>query len=156
LTSTTPERAAQQQIEILVVDDNPGDLRLAKEALHKSVLKINVNVAADGVEAMSFMRRSGMYSQAPRPSLVLLDLNMPKKDGRQLLAEMKVDPELASIPVIVFTSSASEEDILNSYSLHANAYITKPLALEQFTSVIRRIEEFWLSTAQLPPRGRRS
>jgi chemotaxis family two-component system response regulator Rcp1 len=138
-------------IEILLVEDNPGDVRLTIEALKEGKVSNNLSVARDGVEALAFLRREGSFSQATRPDLVLLDLNLPRKDGREVLAEIKVDPLLRRIPVVVLTTSKAEEDILRTYDLHANCYITKPVDLDQFISVIRSIDDFWLSVVKLPP-----
>ena len=129
-------------IEILLVEDNPGDSRLAKEALKESKLKNNLYVAEDGVEAMNFLYKKGKYSKMPRPDLVILDLNLPKKDGREVLAEIKNDDNLKRIPVVILTISKAEEDILKTYNLHANCYVTKPLDLDQFMKVVRSIEDF--------------
>jgi len=137
-------------IEILLVEDNPGDSRLAKEALKESKLKNNLYVAEDGVEAMNFLYKTGKYSKMPRPDLVILDLNLPKKDGREVLAEIKNDENLKRIPVVILTISKAEEDILKTYNLHANCYVTKPLDLDQFMKVVRSIEDFWLTIVKLP------
>ena len=137
-------------IEILLVEDNPGDVRLTEEALKEGKILNSLNVVADGVEAMAFLRREGKYSDAPRPELILLDLNLPKKDGREVLAEIKKDQELKSIPVVILTSSAAEQDIVKSYNLHANCYVTKPVDLDQFIHVVKSIEQFWLTVVQLP------
>jgi CheY-like chemotaxis protein len=137
-------------IEILLVEDNPGDSRLAKEALKESKLKNNLYVAEDGVEAMNFLRKAGKYSKMPRPDLVILDLNLPKKDGREVLAEIKNDDNLKRIPVVILTISKAEEDILKTYNLHANCYVTKPLDLDQFMKVVKSIEDFWLTIVKLP------
>jgi chemotaxis family two-component system response regulator Rcp1 len=137
-------------VEVLLVEDNPGDIRLTKEALREGRLLNNVSVVADGVEALLFLRRQGKYAQAPKPDLILLDLNLPKKDGREVLAEIKADPNLRRIPVVVLTTSAAEEDILRTYDLHANCYITKPVDLEQFLRVVKSIEDFWVSIVKLP------
>jgi two-component system response regulator len=137
-------------IEILLVEDNPGDSRLAKEALKESKLKNNLYVAEDGVEAMNFLYKTGKYSKMPRPDLVILDLNLPKKDGREVLAEIKNDDNLKRIPVVILTISKAEEDILKTYNLHANCYVTKPLDLDQFMKVVRSIEDFWLTIVKLP------
>ena len=137
-------------IEILLVEDNPGDSRLAKEALKESKLKNNLYVAEDGVEAMNFLYKKGKYSKMPRPDLVILDLNLPKKDGREVLAEIKNDDNLKRIPVVILTISKAEEDILKTYNLHANCYVTKPLDLDQFMKVVRSIEDFWLTIVKLP------
>jgi two-component system, chemotaxis family, response regulator Rcp1 len=142
---------AQKPIEVLLAEDNPGDVRLTREALRGSRVRMNLSVVGDGEEAMAFLRRQGPYGGAARPSLVLLDLNMPKKDGREVLAEMKQDLDLASIPVVIFTSSEAEEDIIQSYKLHANSYVSKPTYLEQYTTAVKSIEDFWLRLAKLPP-----
>ena len=137
-------------IEILLVDDNAGDARLALESLKESKIRNTLNWVQDGVEAMAFLRRHGKYATAPRPDLILLDLNMPKMDGRKVLAEVKSDSDLKRIPVVILTISKSEEDILKTYDLHANCFITKPLDLDQFLKVIRSIEDFWLTIVRLP------
>lgn len=138
-------------IEILLVEDNPGDVRLTREALKEAKVRNRLSVAGDGVEAMAFLRREGTHSTAPRPDIVLLDLNLPRKDGRQVLAEAKADPELRRIPVVILTTSKAEEDILKTYDLHANCFITKPVDFDQFVKVVRSIEHFWLSIVTLPP-----
>jgi len=143
----------ERPIEILLVEDNPGDVRLTREALHEGKVWNNLSVAGDGVAAMRFLRREDGRANAPRPDLILLDLNLPKKDGRQVLEEIKVDPELRRIPVVVLTTSKAEEDVLRSYNLHANCYVTKPVDLEQFMSVVASIEDFWLCIVKLPPDG---
>lgn len=137
-------------IEILLVEDNPGDVRLTKEALIEGKILNHLNVVSDGVEAMAFLHRKGNYAGAPRPDLILLDLNLPKKDGREVLAEIKRDKVFRSIPVVVLTSSSAEQDIVKSYNLHANCYITKPVDLDQFISVVKSIEHFWLAVVKLP------
>ena len=137
-------------IEILLVEDNPGDVRLTIEALKEGKVRNRLSVARDGVEALAFLRREGSHTNASRPDLILLDLNLPKKDGREVLAEIKEDPRLRRIPVVVLTTSKAEEDILRTYDLHANCYITKPVDLEQFISVVRSIDDFWLSVVRLP------
>ncbi len=136
--------------EILLVDDNPGDVRLAIEALKDSRILNRVHTVPDGVEAMAFLRNEGKYAGVPRPDLILLDLNMPKKDGRETLSEIKQDENLRRIPVIVLTVSGIEEDILKAYNLHANCYITKPLDLGQFVKVVNSVENFWFSIVRLP------
>jgi two-component system, chemotaxis family, response regulator Rcp1 len=141
-------------IEILMVEDSPGDARLAIEALKEAKVLNNIKVVADGVEAMAFLRRQDAYIDAPRPDLILLDLNLPRKDGREVLAEIKEDDSLRHIPVVVLTTSQAEQDILRSYQLHANCYITKPVELEQFMTVVRSVENFWLTVVKLPPNGR--
>ena len=145
-----PNESSLHTIEILLVEDNPGDSRLAKEALKESKLKNNLYVAEDGVEAMNFLYKTGKYSKMPRPDLVILDLNLPKKDGREVLAEIKNDDNLKRIPVVILTISKAEEDILKTYNLHANCYVTKPLDLDQFMKVVRSIEDFWLTIVKLP------
>jgi CheY-like chemotaxis protein len=142
--------ATSPPIQVLLVEDNPGDVRLIREALKKSRFKLNISVARDGEQALAFMRRQGAYADSPRPEFVLLDLNMPKKDGRAVLAEMKNDPSLRKIPVVIFTSSEAENDINMSYSLHANAYVSKPIEIDHFETVLRSVEEFWMRVAKLP------
>ena len=137
-------------VDILLVEDNPGDARLAMEALKESKVSNTLHWAKDGEEAMAFLRREGEHAGKPRPDLVLLDLNLPKKDGREVLAEIKSDATLQSIPVVILTTSESEEDILKTYSLHCNCYITKPIDLKQFLKVVRSIEDFWLTIVKLP------
>jgi two-component system, chemotaxis family, response regulator Rcp1 len=137
-------------IEILLVEDSPGDARLTMEALKEAKVLNHITVVEDGVEAMAFLRREGEHSRAPRPDLVLLDLNLPKKDGREVLAEVKADPALAQIPIVVLTTSQAEKDIAQSYELHANCYITKPVDLDQFMQVIKAVESFWLTVVRLP------
>jgi len=137
-------------IEILLVEDNPGDVRLTMEALKEGKLRNNMNVVGDGEVALSYLRREAGYEDAVRPDLVLLDLNLPRKDGREVLADMKADPNLRRIPVVVLTTSEAEEDILKTYNLHANCYITKPVDLDQFINVVRSIESFWFSVVTLP------
>ena len=147
-------KAQGKPIDILLVEDNPGDADLAREALGDSKIKNNLFVVEDGVEAMDFLRNMGEYADAPRPDLVLLDLNLPKKDGRTVLGEIKSDESLKMIPVVILTTSRDEEDILRSYNLHANCYITKPIDLDQFLKVVKSIENFWLTIVKLPPGGR--
>jgi len=138
-------------INILLVEDNPGDADLAREALESSKMNNIMHVVDDGEKAMAFLRREGSFTDAPRPDLILLDLNLPKKDGRQVLAEIKADEGLRRIPVVILTTSRAEEDVLKTYDLHANCYITKPIDLNQFLHVVRSIEDFWLSIVVLPP-----
>ncbi|CAA7620012.1 Response regulator rcp1 [Candidatus Terasakiella magnetica] len=145
-------RSAPETFEILLVEDNPGDARLAQEALKEGRMTSRLKVVVDGVEAMAYLRREGPYAGSPRPHLILLDLNLPRKDGRQVLAELKVDEDLRRIPVVVLTTSQAEQDIMRSYDLHANCYITKPVDLDRFISVVRSIEEYWCSVVTLPPR----
>jgi CheY-like chemotaxis protein len=137
-------------VEVLLVEDSPGDVRLTREAFKDAKVHINLHVASDGAEAMAFLGREGEYSTAPRPDLILLDLNLPKKDGREVLAELKESPTLKCIPVVILTTSASETDIQGSYQRHANCYITKPVDLEGFLKVVRSIDNFWLSVVKLP------
>jgi len=140
-------------IEILLVEDSPGDVRLTKEALKEAKMRNNLHVVGDGVAAMDFLHRKGRYASAPRPDVILLDLNLPKKDGREVLAEVKAEPDLRRIPVVILTVSQAEEDILRTYDLHANCYITKPVDLDQFLKVVKSIESFWLTIVKLPPNG---
>jgi two-component system response regulator len=139
-------------IEVLLVEDSPGDVRLTQEAFKDAKVHINLHVATDGAKAMFFLNREGEYAHAPRPDLILLDLNLPKYNGHQLLEKIKSDPDLCHIPVVVLTTSAAEEDILRSYRLHANAYVTKPVGFEQFMNVIRQIDEFFVQVVCLPRR----
>jgi CheY-like chemotaxis protein len=141
-------------IEILLVEDSPGDVRLVQENMKEAKMLNPLNVVSDGVEAMEYLRKQGKYKDAVRPSLVLLDLNLPKKDGREVLAEIKADKELMSIPVVVLTISKAEEDVLKSYNLHANAFITKPVDLNQFLKVTKAIDNFWLTVVSLPRAGK--
>jgi len=137
-------------IDILMVEDNPGDARLTQEALKESKVYNNLHHVRDGVEAMEFLRKEGTYADAPTPDIILLDLNLPRKDGRQVLAELKAIPRLKNIPVVVLTTSEAEQDIVKSYELHANCYITKPVDLDKFVEIIHGIENFWLSIVKLP------
>jgi chemotaxis family two-component system response regulator Rcp1 len=137
-------------LEVLLVEDSPGDVRLTREAFRDAKVHIKLHVASDGTKAMAFLNREGEYANAPRPDLILLDLNLPKKDGRQVLEEIKESLVLKSIPVVILTTSSSEADILKSYMLHANCYITKPVGLEGFLKVVRSIDNFWLSVVKLP------
>jgi two-component system, chemotaxis family, response regulator Rcp1 len=136
--------------EVLLVEDSSGDVRLTREAFKDAKVHINLHVASDGAEAMSFLKREGEHVNAPRPDLILLDLNLPKKDGREVLEEIKVSPTLGSIPVVILTTSASDADILRSYKLHANCYITKPVDLDGFLTIVKSIDSFWLSVVKLP------
>jgi chemotaxis family two-component system response regulator Rcp1 len=140
-----------EPIEILLAEDNPGDIRLTQQALKDSKMHNNLHVVNDGEQAVSFLRRLPPYENAPRPGLFLLDLNMPKKDGREVLEEMKEDPELRSIPTVVLTTSEADQDVVSAYQLHANAYITKPVDFDQFVNVVKGIQEFWLTIVRLPP-----
>jgi chemotaxis family two-component system response regulator Rcp1 len=147
------ETRVGKPIVILLVEDNPGDVDLARAAMEESKVRNILHTVGDGVEAMLFLRGKGKYAEAPRPDLVLLDLNLPKKDGREVLAEIKSDPDLRRIPVVILTISKDEEDILRSYNLHANCFITKPIDLNQFVKVVKAIEDFWLTIVKLPPNG---
>lgn len=142
-----------KSIEILLVEDNPGDVDLAREALQNSKVRNTLHVVGDGEAAMAFLRQQDKYAGTPRPDLVLLDLNLPKKDGREVLAEVKADADLKRIPVVILTTSKAEEDILVSYNLHANCFITKPIDFNQFIKVVQAIEEFWFTIVKLPPSG---
>lgn len=141
-------------VEILLVEDNPGDVRLTIEALKEGKLLNHVSVAEDGVEALASLRQIGKYAGQARPDLILLDLNLPKKDGREVLAEIKEDPELRHIPVVVLTTSTAEHDVLKTYDLHANCYINKPVDLEQFIEVVKTVGDFWFSVVILPSDGK--
>ena len=138
-------------VEILLVEDNPGDHRLTQEALREGKVYNNLHWAKDGVEALDFLNRRGKHAAAPRPDIILLDLNLPKKDGREVLSEIKGDPALRPIPVVILTTSKAEEDILRSYDLHANCYVTKPVDLDKFIVVVQSIDRFWLTVVTLPP-----
>ena len=140
-------------IEILLVEDNPGDVRLTQEGLRDGKVRNRMAVVVDGVQAMNFLHKQAPFTDAPRPDLILLDLNLPKKSGLEVLKEIKGDEELRRIPVVVLTTSQAELDILKSYDLHANAYIAKPVELEHFISVVKAIEDFWLEIVRLPPDG---
>lgn len=142
--------AAATPIEILLVEDSPGDVRLTKEALRDAKVRNNLHVASDGMEATDFLKRQGKHANAPHPDLILLDLNLPKKGGWQVLEEIKADPRLKSIPVVILTTSGAEEDILRGYQHHANCYITKPVDLDQFLKVVKTIDNFWLTIVKLP------
>jgi two-component system, chemotaxis family, response regulator Rcp1 len=151
--SAMTDYVIQRPAEILLVEDNPGDARLAIEALKEAQVRNNLHIVPDGVEAMAFLHSEGRYAEAVRPDVILLDLNLPKKDGRAVLAEVKANPHLKCIPVIILSSSQAEEDIIGTYNLHANCYINKPLNLDKFIAVMRSIETFWLTTVTLPPTG---
>jgi len=142
--------ARLKAMDILMVEDNPGDVRLTREALARATFHHQLAVAKDGVQALAYLRGEAPYAQASRPDLILLDLNLPRKDGREVLAEIKADERLRRIPVVIFTSSRSERDIARAYDLRANAYVTKPLDLDQFLRVVRSIQQFWLETVTLP------
>jgi CheY-like chemotaxis protein len=137
-------------IEILMVEDNPGDVDLTREALETARVRNRLNVVGDGAAAVDFLYRRGPFADAPRPDIIFLDLNLPKKDGREVLAEIRADADLADIPVVVLTTSEADEDILRAYQLHANCYITKPVNFQRFLQVIEAVEEFWLSIVKLP------
>ncbi len=140
-------------VEILLVEDNPGDVRLTKEALKESKIRNNLSVVMDGVEALAFLHKEGKYADAPHPDLILLDLNLPKKDGREVLTEIKEDSDLKRIPIAILTISKAEEDIMKTYNHHANCYITKPIDMDQFAKVVKSIEEFWFTIVTLPSDG---
>jgi len=157
--ATPPERNQRVQpngaapIEVLLVEDDPGDVLMTQEAFAEHKVGNRLAVVSDGEEALAYLRREGKYADAVRPDLVLLDLNLPRRDGRQVLAEIKADQDLRQIPVVVLTTSQADEDILRSYSLHANAYVTKPVDFDSFIAVVRQIDEFFVSVVKLPPRG---
>jgi two-component system, chemotaxis family, response regulator Rcp1 len=142
----------RSSVQILLVEDNAGDVRLTEEALREASLPYGLQVVPDGVEALALLRREGAYAEAARPDLILLDLNIPKRDGREVLAEIKADPDLRTIPVVVLTTSQNEADVLTSYRLHANCYIVKPVNFDQFMHAIEAIEDFWLNVVRLPER----
>jgi len=148
--SADPDRLTP--IEVLLVEDDPGDVLMTKEAFNEHKVRNRLNVVSDGAEALAYLRREGPYADAVRPDLVLLDLNLPRRDGREVLAEIKNDESLHQIPVVVLTTSEAEEDILCSYQLHANAYVTKPVDFDRFINVIRQIDEFFVTVVKLPPR----
>ena len=137
-------------LQVLLIEDSPGDVRLTQEVFRDAQASILLHVAADGVEAMDFLRREGVHAHAPRPDLILLDLNLPRMDGREVLARIKDDDSLKSIPTVILTTSDAEADIVNSYQLHANCYLTKPVQLDAFESLVKSINEFWLTKAKLP------
>ena len=143
----------ETSIRILLVDDNEADVRLATEALKAAKVANSIHVVHDGVEALEYLRRQGAYATAPRPDLILLDLNMPRKNGREVLVELKSDPDLRNIPVVVLTSSSDEADVVKSYDLHANCYIVKPVSFDGLIKVVKSLDEFWLSVVCLPPSG---
>ena len=146
------KQGSGKSIDILLVEDNPGDVMLVEEVLSDSKVRNRLHVVSDGEQAMEFVRRQGKHAGAPRPDLILLDLNLPKKSGREVLREVKTHPDLKSIPVVVLTSSKSDDDVVKSYELHANAYILKPVDFHQFMKIMRAIEDFWFVTVKLPPR----
>lgn len=141
-------------IDILLVEDNPGDVRLTQEILKESKVRNNLMVVDNGLDALTLLRREGRYRDAARPELILLDLNLPRKDGREVLAEIKRDDQLRRIPVVILTTSKADEDVLRTYDLHANCYVTKPVGLEQFVTVVKSIHDFWLAIVKLPPNGK--
>jgi CheY-like chemotaxis protein len=143
--------AAGRAIEILLVEDDPGDELITREAFEHNKLKNNLHVAHDGEEGLDFLYRRGRFGDAPRPDLILLDLNLPKKSGHEVLAEVKADPALRKIPIVVLTTSGAAEDVVRSYDLHANVFVTKPVDFDHFTGVIKQIDDFFLTVAQLPP-----
>ena len=143
--------ASARPIEILLVEDNPGDVRLLMETFREGKIRNRISLVEDGVEALAFLRKEGEHGSAPRPDLILLDLSLPRKNGQEVLAEVKQDADLKRIPVVVITSSQAEKDILQAYNNHVNCYLTKPVDLEQFMGVVRSVEEFWLSVVKLPP-----
>ncbi|NJC70813.1 response regulator [Planosporangium thailandense] len=144
---------APTPIEVLLVEDDPGDVLMTKEAFEEHKVRNSLSVVNDGAEAIAYLRREGQYAGAKRPDLILLDLNLPKRDGREVLAEIKNDPQLRQIPVVVLTTSQADEDIVRSYQLHANAYVTKPVDFERFIEVVRQIDDFFVSVVKLPPRA---
>ena len=137
-------------IEILLVEDNPGDVELTREAFYDAKMDNRISVVRDGIQALEYLRRTGIYAQAPRPDIVLLDLNLPRKGGLEVLSELKADPDLRSIPIVVLTTSRDEEDIARSYHAHANCYISKPVDFDKFMGVVRSLESFWLTVVRLP------
>jgi CheY-like chemotaxis protein len=145
-------RVNAQPIEILMIEDNPSDVRLTMEAFKDAKVRNRMHVAVDGEDAMVFLRREGRYSEAPKPDLILLDLNLPKKNGREVLAEIKADSELKRIPVVILTTSDDEKDIMTAYDLHVNAYVKKPVDLDQFIKIVEAVEDFWLTVVKLPPK----
>lgn len=155
-TSSINTGQGGRAVEILLVEDNPGDVRLTQEALRAGKVWNRMHHAADGDAALAFLRREGIYADAPRPDAILLDLNLPRKDGREVLSEIKGDPQFATIPVVILTTSRAEEDVLKSYGLHANCYIVKPLDFNRFAEVVSAIESFWFCIVKLPPGEARS
>ncbi len=142
-----------KMVEILLIEDNPGDVRLTKEALKECKISNKLHIALDGIEAMDFLFKKEKFKNSPRPDVILLDLNLPKKDGREVLAEIKQDKDLRRIPVVILTTSKSEEDVIKTYNLHANCYISKPIDMEQFIKVVKSIGDFWFTIVKLPPDG---
>jgi len=151
---TLSEMTDSSLLQVLLVEDNPGDVRLTREAFKDAKMHLEMHVVGDGVEAMEFLHRLGKFAAKPRPDLILLDLNLPRKDGRDVLAEIKGDSSLMTIPVVILTTSASDVDIESSYLLHANCYISKPVDMEGFLTVVKSIDDFWLSIVRLPPKER--
>jgi chemotaxis family two-component system response regulator Rcp1 len=147
------EKKIGHPVEILLIEDNPGDVRLTVEALKESKIINNLNVIYDGIEAIKYLKKQGEYKDKPRPELILLDLNLPKKDGREILAEIKQDNDLKRIPVVILTTSNAEEDIIKTYQLHANCYISKPVDIEQFIKIVKAVGDFWFSIVKLPLNG---
>ena len=147
------EQKESKPIDILLVEDNPGDVRLTRESLKEGKVLNTLQVVGDGIEALAFLRHEGAYAKSPHPDIVLLDLNLPRMDGREVLAEIKTDPNLRRIPVVILTTSKAEEDIIKTYDLHANCFITKPVDLDQFIMVVKSVEEFWFTIVRLPPDG---
>ncbi|WP_413766859.1 response regulator [Rhodococcus pyridinivorans] len=154
MRSTTVTYPAARPVDVLLVEDDPGDELMTREAFEDNKIGNALHVVRDGAEALDFLYRRGEYEGAPRPDLILLDLNLPKYDGRQVLTKIKSDPELSDIPIVVLTTSSAEEDILRSYKLHANAYVTKPVDLDQFIGAVKQIDEFFVQVVRLPRRGR--
>jgi chemotaxis family two-component system response regulator Rcp1 len=147
------ENISPKPIDILLVEDNLGDVRLTREALKEGKVLNTLHVVGDGIEALAFLKHEGQYAKSAHPDIILLDLNLPRKDGRELLADIKTDPNLRRIPVVILTTSKAEEDILKSYDLHANCYITKPVDMNRFITVVQSIEDFWFTIVRLPPNG---
>ena len=153
MTDPTYPTPAPTPIEVLLVEDDPGDVLMTQEAFEEHKVRNRLTVVSDGAEALSYLRREGQYAGAVRPDLILLDLNLPRMDGRELLAQIKADDALRAIPVVILTTSRADEDILRSYDLHANAYVTKPVDFDRFIAVVRQIDEFFVSVVKLPPRA---
>ena len=145
------EEATSERVQILLVEENPGDVRLTRESLRECKVLNKLHVVDDGVKALAFLRRAGEYASVQRPNVIILDLNLPRKDGREVLDEIKADPDLRRIPVVVLTSSEAEQDIVKEYNLHANCYITKPLLLDQFMKMVKGLEDFWFGIVKLAP-----
>lgn len=153
MTGPDDRKEREVSLQVLLVEDSPGDVRLTRDAFSETKLRVNLSVAVDGTEAMAFLKREGEYGDSPQPDLILLDLNLPKMDGRQVLAEIKEDPRLRTIPTIILTTSAAESDIVKSYQLQANAYLSKPVQLDAFDNLIKSISDFWLTKVKLPKHG---